>query len=110
MNVSEFGAAISVTDASRRGISRLIADAEAGAGIVLERRGRPAAVMMGAARLDSILEMEADVRSAALVLSRAATDNGERTSLDEAITDFGFSREELESELEAEEAVESTSS
>lgn len=103
----EFGQVVSVTDASRRGVSRLVADAESGAGIVIERRGRPAAVVMGATRLTRILAMEDDIRSAALVLSRALTDDGHRTSLDSVIAAFGFSRKELEGELDAEQAIES---
>lgn len=97
-----FATTISVTDASKRGLPRLVADAEAGAGIVVERRGVPAAVVVGAERMRSILTREDDLRSAALVLTRAAADNGNRSSLDEVLTAFGFDREELEGELDAE--------
>lgn len=37
-----------------------------------------------------------------LVLHRVATDSGHRTCLDEAISAFGFSREELQAELDDE--------
>ena len=83
-------------------MARLVADAEAGASVVVERRGTPAAVVVGIDRLRSILEHEDDLRSAALVLARAAIDDKTRTSLDDVITAFGFDREELESELNAE--------
>ncbi len=102
MTFAGFETSVSVTDASSRGVSRLVADAEAGAGIVVERRGVPAAVVVGVERMRSILQREDDLRSAALVLSRAATDNGNRSSLDEVITAFGFDRDELEAELDAE--------
>lgn len=62
MNLREFGQVVSMTDASRRGVSRLVADAESGAGIVIERRGHPAAIVMGATRLTRILAMEDDIR------------------------------------------------
>lgn len=102
MSFAGFDHALSVTDASRRGVSGLVADAERGGGVVVERRGVPAAVVVGAARMRAILEREDDLRSAALVLTRAATDDGTRSSLDEVIEAFGFDRAELERELDAE--------
>ena len=105
MSSTVFESTLSVTDASKRGISRIVADAESGAGVVVERRGKPAAVVVGMKRMQSILEREDDLRSAALVLSRAATDTGNRTSLDDVITAFGFDRAELEEEFEAEQAA-----
>ena len=105
MSSTAFESTVSVTDASKRGISRIVADAESGAGVVVERRGKPAAVIVGMNRIQSILEREDDLRSAALVLSRAATDTGSRTSLDEVISALGFDRAELEAELEADQAV-----
>lgn len=83
-------------------MARLVAEAKGGAAVIVSRRGTPAAVVVGVRRLASILQREDDFRSAALVLARAATDSGGRTSLDEAITGFGFDRAELEAELDAE--------
>lgn len=102
MATASFESSISVTDASRRGIARLVADAEAGAGVVVERRGTPAAAVIGMNRLHSILKREDDLRSAALVLARAATDTGNRVPLDDVMAAFGFDRRELEAELDAE--------
>jgi prevent-host-death family protein len=97
-----FETSLSVSEATKRGVARLVADAEDGAGVVVARRGEPAAVVVGVARMRAILEREDDLRSAALVLSRAATDTGRRTSLDEVIGAFGFDRDELSAELDAE--------
>lgn len=105
MSSFTFESTLSVTEASRRGVSRIVADAESGAGVVVERRGKPAAVVVGMRRMQSILEREDDLRSAALVLSRAATDTGNRASLDDVIFALGFDRTELEEELEAGEAA-----
>lgn len=93
---------LSVTDATQRGVARLVADAERGAAVIVSRRGKPAAAVVGVGRLESILQREDDLRSAALVLARAATDTGARTSLDDVISALGFDRDELEAELEAE--------
>jgi len=102
MAISPIEASISVTDASIRGVSRLVADAEAGAAVVVARRGKPAAVVLGIDRFQSILDHDDDLRSAALVLARAATDDGTRIALDDVITAFGFDKDELETELDAE--------
>lgn len=102
MSIAEFATPLSVTDAAKRGLPRLVADAEAGASVVVERRGVPAAVVVGIERMQAILRREDDLRSAALVLTRAATDSGNRSSLDEVISAFGFDRAELEAELDAE--------
>lgn len=103
MTVQGDAARISISEASRRGISSLVSHAETGADVVLERHGRPVAVVVGADRMRSILESEDDLRSAALVLARAATDSGARTSLDDVIESLGYARADLEAELAAEE-------
>ena len=93
---------MSVTAASERGVSGLLRDSEAGIDIVVERHGRAVVAIVSMRHLTELTELEADLRSAALVLARAATDNGERTDLDTAIVRFGFDRAELERELHAE--------
>lgn len=92
---------VSVSAANERGVSGLLRDAEAGRDVVVERHGRPVAVIVGMARLAELIELEADLRSAALVLARAATDTGARTDLDTVIAAFGFNRADLAAELEA---------
>lgn len=97
---------ISVTAASERGISGLLKDAESGTDVVVERHGRPVAAIVSMRRLGELAELEADLRSAALVLTRAAGDNGRRTDLDDLISSLGFDRSDLEHELDAELAAE----
>jgi prevent-host-death family protein len=97
---------VSVSDASRRGVAGLVADAERGSGVVVSRRGKPAAAVIGVDRLERVLRREDDLRLAALVLARAATDTGDRTSLDDVLVSFGFDRAELQAELDAELAAE----
>lgn len=95
-----------MTAASERGISGLLKDAEAGTDVVVERHGRPVAAIVSMRRLDQLADLEADLRSAALVLVRAASDDGLRTDLDHVIASLGFSRRDLESELDADLAAE----
>lgn len=89
---------LSVTEASSRGVAGLVKDSEHGTDTVVERHGRPVAAVVSIQHFSDLRELERDLRSAALVLSRAATDNGHRTDLDDVIAAFGFTREELQRE------------
>jgi hypothetical protein len=60
------------------------------------RRHRPVAAVVSMGRLAEIDEAAADLRDLALVLARAVTDPGERTSLDDVLAAFGQTRESLE--------------
>jgi antitoxin (DNA-binding transcriptional repressor) of toxin-antitoxin stability system len=102
MAVLEGERSMSVTAANSRGVSGLLKDAESGSDIVVERHGHAVAAILSVRRLGELSALEADLRSAALVLSRAATDTGERTELDDAIVALGFDRAELDAELGAE--------
>jgi antitoxin (DNA-binding transcriptional repressor) of toxin-antitoxin stability system len=93
---------ISVTDASARGVSGLLRDAEGGNDLIVERHGRAVAAVVGIGRLAEIANLEADIRSAALVLARAADDDGTRSDIDDVIDALGFDRSQLEAELDAE--------
>ena len=92
---------VTVTEASRLGVSDLVRRASEGHDIVVEKHGTPVAAVIGLARFEQLEDLEADLRSAALVLSRLATDNGVRIGLDEVIDSLGFNRAELEAELDA---------
>jgi prevent-host-death family protein len=95
------GETVSVSDASARGVAGLVREAEDGHDVIVARHGRPVAAVIGMARFESLRELERDLRSACLVLARAATDTGARTSLDDVLAAFGFDRDELEAELSA---------
>lgn len=97
---------MSVTDAATIGLPALIREAEGGTDVLVTRRGAPAAYVVAAERVAELGRLESDLRDAALLLVRAATDSGVRTSLDEAIEAFGLDRARLEAELEAELAAE----
>jgi prevent-host-death family protein len=92
---------VSVTEAAERGVPALVREASAGQDIVVARHGKPVAAVVSIGRLAELQELERDLRSAALVMARLATDDGRRRSLDEVISAFGFTREDLEAELDA---------
>lgn len=86
-----------IAEASRRGVSKLVSDAENGHATILRRHAEPVAAMISFHELQRLQDLERDLVDVALVLARAATDNGRRTSLDEAIEAVGFTRNQLAS-------------
>ncbi len=87
---------VPITEASRRGVSRLVADAEHGHPTILRRRSEPVAAVISYQDLQRLQALERDLTDVALVLARAATDTGHRTSLDEVIESLGYTRSQLE--------------
>ncbi len=92
---------VSVTEAASRGLPKLVRAAELGEDVVVERHGKAVAAVVSMRHLDDISRLESDLHDAVLVFARLATDTGERTDLDAAITRFGFTRADLEGELAA---------
>lgn len=90
---------LSVTEAAAAGVPSLVRDAENGGDVIVARRGHPVAALVSMRRLDQLRVLEADLRDLALVLTRASTDTGARTGVDEVIGGFGYDRSELEAEL-----------
>jgi prevent-host-death family protein len=86
---------LSVTEAAKRGVAGLVAEAERGADLVVTRRNHPVAAVVGIGRLALLESAESDLRDLALVLARTATDTGRRTSLDDVLSAFGHTRESL---------------
>lgn len=96
MDVLEDAEILAITEGGRRGVSKLAADAESGRAVILQRRAVPVAAVISFNRVQQIAEIEHDLIDAALILSRAATDRGNRTSLDDVILSLGYTREQLE--------------
>ena len=88
-------------NATKRGIAGLARDAQAGSSITVERNHhRPVAAIIGVSELHRYQEAERDLRDLAVVLIRTATNNGERTSLDDVFSRFGSDRATLEREVD----------
>ncbi|HEY8473420.1 MAG TPA: type II toxin-antitoxin system prevent-host-death family antitoxin [Natronosporangium sp.] len=86
---------VSVTEAAQRGVAGLVADAESGSDVVVTRRSKPVAAVVSMKRLAEIESAMADLHDLALVLARAATDKGRRTSFDEVLKAYGHTRDTL---------------
>ncbi|NGO40756.1 type II toxin-antitoxin system Phd/YefM family antitoxin [Streptomyces ureilyticus] len=87
---------LTVTEASKRGVAKLVAEAEQGSDLVVTRRHRPVAAVVGMDRLAALEAAASDLHDLALVLARSASDTGQRTSLDDVLAAFGHTRESLD--------------
>lgn len=90
---------ISVTEASNKGVSKLVSDASASHEFVLVRNNQPAAAIVGIEkleRLQRIEELEDDLKLLAVAVTRMSTDTGQRVSLEEAATRFGIDLDEID--------------
>lgn len=85
---------ISVSEASYRGISNLIATV-ADHSIFIENHGKAQAMVLSIARVAELNAMAEDLRDLVLVLSRAATDSGNRTTFDDVLVAFDLTRDDL---------------
>jgi prevent-host-death family protein len=89
---------VSVTEASNRGLSKLVARAEEGRTQVLLRNNKPIAAIVDLEhldRLERIDELEDDLRLLTIALARAAADSGRRRSLNDVLAKVGIDRAEL---------------
>ena len=86
---------LSVSDATKLGVSRLVRDAEAGQEHVLVRNNKPVAVVVSIRRIEEWEAMSDDLTDVALAAARALTTGEERHSLDEVLAHFGYTREQL---------------
>lgn len=93
---------LTVSQATERGVSAILRQARDGQPLIVEKHGIPVAAVVGISRFEELEELERDLRSASLVLARLASDNGQRSTLDEVLASLGFDREILEAELESE--------
>jgi len=89
---------VGISEANKRGLSKLVADAEGGRDLLLMRGSTPAAVLVSVERMNTLSRLEAleeDLGLLALALVRTVTDDGSRISLDDLLDEFGLTREEL---------------
>jgi hypothetical protein len=86
---------ISVSEASKLGLSRLLNDAEHGHDRIVLRNNRPVAAVVNMDRLTELERLSDDLADLALVTARLMLATPHRFSLDDVLDKFGFSREDL---------------
>lgn len=92
---------ISVTEASSRGVSRLVNDAAQGRPQVILRNSAAVAAVVGidtVERLQRLDDLESDLRLLSVALARTVADRGKRYDLEEVAAEFGVDLDELEDE------------
>src|SRR5947209_18895591 len=86
---------ISISEANRIWISRLVRMAEAGHEQVLLRNNRAVAAVISVARLDELYELQEDLTDISLATARMLTTGPKRHSLDDVLAQFGYTRDQL---------------
>ena len=84
---------VSVSDASKKGVSWLVSQAESGRTLLMLRNNRPAAVVASVEaleRLEHIDELIEDLQLCAAALARRTPDSGARHDLDDVIAELGI--------------------
>lgn len=86
---------ISISDASKLGVSGLARAAEEGHEHVLLRNNKPVAAVVGMARLERLQHLEENLIDVSLAVARTLTRGPDRHSLDEVLARLGYTRDEL---------------
>lgn len=90
---------ISITEASTKGVSRLVTDAENGRPQVLMRNSKAVAAVVNMDSMDRLQrldELEDDLRLLSIALVRAAADSGRRHDLDDVLAEVGIDPADLD--------------
>lgn len=75
------------------GSSRWVRAAEEGRDVIISKNNKPTAALVGIERLHQLETREENLSLLALALVRTATDNGNRTDLDDFINELGITDE-----------------
>ncbi|WP_328605788.1 type II toxin-antitoxin system Phd/YefM family antitoxin [Amycolatopsis sp. NBC_00345] len=92
---------ISVTEASSKGVSKLVSEASGGREIVVIKNNKPAAAIVGIEKLERLQrleEIEDDMKLVAMAMVRSVTDSGQRIRLEDAAASFGIDLDSLDDE------------
>ena len=86
---------ISISEATKRGVSALVRAAEEGHEQVVLRNNRPVAAVVGIKRLEQLQKLEEDLLDVSLAAARMLTTGTRRHTLDEVLAQFGYTRDQL---------------
>ncbi len=86
---------ISLSEASKQGLSKLVTEAAAGRRCVIVRNNHPAVAIVSIDWLTEAQNALEDWRDLTLALDRVSVDSGQRTSLDDVFALFNVTRDQL---------------
>jgi prevent-host-death family protein len=95
LNRSEKEELVSISDAKKMWHELLRRVEQQGHTALLMRHSKPAAVLVPVEEYESLLQQSEDLDDFALSTARMLTAGAKRYSLDDVLTQFGYSREEL---------------
>lgn len=88
---------VNVSDASRKGVSWLVGQAEEGRTVLIVKNSAPAVVVTTVANMERLEEIDETIENLQLLaaaITRSAADTGERFELDDVIAELGIEEEE----------------
>jgi len=86
---------LSISEASRRGVSALIRAAELGHDQIVLRNNKPVAAVVSMRRMEETQRLREDLADITMLAARMLTASGGMWSLDDVLDEFGFTRGEL---------------
>lgn len=86
---------ISLTEASKAGVSALVRAVEEGHEQVVLRNSKPVAAVVSIERLERLQALEDELLDVSLAAARMFTAGPDRHSLDDVLARFGYTREQL---------------
>src|SRR4051812_7177198 len=86
---------ISISEASKLGISALVRGAEEGHERVILRNNKPVAAVVSARRLAELQQLQDDLLDISLTTARMLITGPQRHSLDDVLATLGYTREQL---------------
>jgi hypothetical protein len=86
---------LSISEANKLGISGLARMAELGREHILLRNNKPVAAVMSMERLEQLQQLEEDLLDISLTTARMLVTSPMRHSLDDVLSRFGYTREQL---------------
>ena len=86
---------ISISEATKRGVSALVREAEAGRQQVILRHSKPVAAVVSTDLLEQLQRLHEELLDVSQAAARVLTTSSERHSLDAVLARFGYTREQL---------------
>ena len=100
MTTIDTNSLLSISEASQKGVSALIRAAEEGRDQVVLRNNKPVAAVVSMRRLDEEQQLREDLADVTMLAARMLTTDGNISSLDDVLGQFGFTRDELRKSAE----------
>ena len=86
---------ISISEATKLGVSGLVRGVEGGRPRIVLRNNKPVAAIVSVKRLEELEQLEEDILDVSLATARMLTSGPQCHSLENVLAQFGYTREQL---------------